>query len=130
LLKRSDAHVYLSYPFVASWSLREALACGCLVIGGDTATVTEFIHAGQNGYVTASLDPKTLAATILTALDDTKTGAKFRQNARAFAEQHLDLKDYLHRYRALIEQVSGKSLLPAAPAAAVKPARPRKTRAA
>jgi len=130
LLKRSDAHVYLSYPFVASWSLREALACGCLVIGGDTETVTEFVHAGQNGYVTPGLDHKTLAATILTALEDSKTGAKLRQNARIYAEKHLDLNDYLARYRDLIEQVSGKYLVPAAPAPATKPAKPRKPRAA
>ncbi len=131
LLKRSDAHVYLSYPFVASWSLREALACGCLVIGADSPTVTEFVHGGENGYVTPSLDHEALAATILTALEDGKTGAKLRQNARAYAEEHLDLKDYLRRYRALIEQVSGKVLLPAAqPAKTAKPARPRKSRAA
>jgi glycosyltransferase involved in cell wall biosynthesis len=132
LLKRSDAHVYLSYPFVASWSLREALACGCLVIGGDTPTITEFVHAGENGYVTPSLDYETLAATILAALDDPKTAAKLRHNARAFAEAHLDMQDYLSRYRALIEQVSGKSLAPVAPAqvSTSKPARPRKTRAA
>ena len=43
MLQRSDAHVYLSYPFVASWSLREALAAGCVVIGGDTPTVSEFV---------------------------------------------------------------------------------------
>jgi glycosyltransferase involved in cell wall biosynthesis len=132
LLKRSDAHVYLSYPFVASWSLREALACGCLVIGGDTATVTEFVHDGENGYVAPSLDPQGLAATILTALEDTKTATKLRHNARAYAEKHLDLNTYLDRYRALIERVSGKSLAPApaVPATARKPARLRKPRAA
>jgi glycosyltransferase involved in cell wall biosynthesis len=127
LLKRSDAHVYLSYPFVASWSLREALACGCLVIGGDSPTVTEFVQAGETGYVTPSLDHDALAATILNALEDDKTGARLRRNAREFAEKQLDLKDYLARYRALIEQVAGKSLLPAA---AAKPARARKSRAA
>ena len=45
MLQRSDAHVYLSYPFVASWSLREALATGCVVIGSDTPTVSEFVDA-------------------------------------------------------------------------------------
>ena len=43
-LRRSDAHVYLTYPFVASWSLREALAIGCPVIGGDTETVQRIHH--------------------------------------------------------------------------------------
>jgi glycosyltransferase involved in cell wall biosynthesis len=110
LLKRSDAHVYFSYPFVASWSLREALACGCLVIGGDTPTVTEFVRHKETGLVTPALDPEALAANILAALEDTKGAAKVRQGARAFAERTLDLEDYLRRYRGLIETVSGKTL--------------------
>lgn len=58
LLQRSDAHVYLSYPFVASWSLREALACGCAVIGNDTETVTEFLHHGETaGSCRRSIPP-------------------------------------------------------------------------
>jgi glycosyltransferase involved in cell wall biosynthesis len=112
LLRRSDAHVYFSYPFVASWSLREALACGCLVIGGDSPTVTEFVHHNQTGLVTSATDHNELAKTILTAFANPKRTAPLRQAARAYAEDHLDLKTYLANYRLLVETVTGKSLTP------------------
>ncbi len=121
LLKRSDAHVYLSYPFVASWSLREALACGCVVIGGDTQTVTEFVRHESNGIVVPTLDPDALATATLRVLKDAKLATRLRAGARAFAEQHLDLHDYIARYRAHIEDITGKALLPSVTVAAAKP---------
>lgn len=111
LLKRSDAHVYLTYPFVASWSLREALACGCLVVGADTPTVTEFVQHEVNGLITPTLDHNALTDTVLRALADTKLTAKLRANARDYAEKKLGMDDYLARYRAYIEEVTGKKLL-------------------
>ena len=58
LLRRSDAHVYLTYPFVASWSLRESLAMGCAIVGSDTEPVSEFITHGRNGLLTSFFDPR------------------------------------------------------------------------
>ncbi|HVE23673.1 MAG TPA: glycosyltransferase [Acidocella sp.] len=110
LLQRSDAHVYLSYPFVASWSLREALACGCAVIGGDTETVREFLQHGENGRIVPTLDAGALAEDILCVLDDKKMSASLRRRARAYAEQRLDLRDYLAKFRATIEDVAGQPL--------------------
>ncbi len=111
LLQRSDAHIYLTYPFVASWSLREALATGCVVIGGDTPTVREFIAHGQNGLLVPTLDPEALAETTLNVLRDAKLRAALRKGARAYAEKHLDMKDYIARYRAYIEEITGKKLV-------------------
>ena len=115
-LRRSDAHVYLTYPFVASWSLREALAIGCAVIGGNTPTVREFITHGDNGLLTPALEPRTLARTILRLLEDKPLNRKLRENARAYAEQRLAMADYLGAYCNLIGRLTGENPAPAAEA--------------
>jgi glycosyltransferase involved in cell wall biosynthesis len=122
LLKRSDAHVYLTAPFVASWSLREALACGAQVVGGDTPTVMEFIKHDKNGLITPTLDPIAVADTVLGALADTKRAARLRAAAREYAEKHLSLTDYLANFRAYIEEITGKPLIAPVAAAAEKSA--------
>ena len=90
--------------------MREALACGCAVIGNDTQTVTEFLHHGENGLVVPSLDPVALAKETLRLLEDKKMTASLRHGARAYAEQKLDLRDYLAKFRATIEDVAGRPL--------------------
>ncbi len=107
LLQRSDAHVYLTYPFVASWSLREALAVGCAVIASDVESVTEFISDGRNGLLVPCLDHKNLAQTVLRVLEDTKLNRKLRTGARRYAEKHLDMKDYIATMTATIRELTG-----------------------
>jgi glycosyltransferase involved in cell wall biosynthesis len=105
LLKRSDCHVYLTYPFVASWSLREAMATGCAVVASDTAPVREFVTHRRTGLLAPFLQPNAVADAVLTMLEDTALAGRLRRNARAWAERHLDMDDYITAYRALIDQV-------------------------
>ena len=105
MLQRSDAHVYFTYPFVVSWSLREALACGCAVVGSDTAPVREFIADGQTGVLTPFFDPAALAHRLCAVLEGGTAVARMRAAARQWAERHLAMDDYLTRYEALIGRV-------------------------
>ncbi len=111
LLQRSDAHVYLTYPFVASWSLRESLAIGCPVIGSDTQPVREFITHGENGLLTSFFDPAGLAGTILKVLEDKALARGLRDTARRYAERHLSMTDYLANYEALIGRLTGEATI-------------------
>lgn len=105
LLQRSDVHVYLTYPFVASWSLREAMAAGCAIVGSATAPVEEFIEDGVTGRLVPFTEPDKIAAGVLELLTDTQTAKKMRQAARAEAERSLCMKAYLAQYEALIERL-------------------------
>ncbi|NHN88383.1 glycosyltransferase family 4 protein [Acetobacter conturbans] len=107
LLKRSDAHVYLTYPFVASWSLREAMAMGCAIVGSNTDPVREFVEDGHTGLLVPFTEPAKIADAVLTLLENRKQAQLLREAARAEAERTLCLDDYLARYEDLIEQVSG-----------------------
>jgi glycosyltransferase involved in cell wall biosynthesis len=107
MLQRSDAHVYLSYPFVASWSLREALATGCLVVGSDTQPVREFVAHEDTGILVPFFDPKGLADAVLRGIEDTALSRRLRNNARQFAEKNLAMQDYLAAYDALIAKLVG-----------------------
>jgi glycosyltransferase involved in cell wall biosynthesis len=120
LLRRSDAHVYFTYPFVASWSLREAMAIGAPIIGSDTLPVREFITHETTGLLTPFLEPDRLADSVLRLLEDAGLSQRLRAKARRFAEAHLDRDAYLSNYAALIERLTGQSLKPAEPASRPK----------
>ena len=112
MLRRSDAHVYLTYPFVASWSLRESLAIGCAIVGSDTEPVREFITHGRNGLLTSFFEPQGLADAVLEVVEDKRLDQKLRAGARRYAERNLSMDDYLRAYTQKIELLTGDSLRP------------------
>ncbi len=108
LLQRSDAHVYLTYPFVPSWSLREAMAAGCAIVASDVEPVREFIAHRRTGLLTPGLDPQKLSDNIRLLLDDPRLNQRLRRAARRHAEAHLDMATHIAAYETAIAELTGR----------------------
>ncbi|MBL8486757.1 MAG: glycosyltransferase family 4 protein [Rhodocyclaceae bacterium] len=91
-LQVSAAHVYLTYPFVLSWSMLEAMACGCVVVGSATPPVQEVIRHGENGLLTDFFDRDRLVDTVCQALTDLDRARFLRAAARRTVVEHYDLR--------------------------------------
>lgn len=111
VLQISSAHVYLTYPFVLSWSMLEAMACGALIIGSDTAPVQEVLRGGQNGLLVPFFDVDAIANTVLQALEQPSGLAELRSRARLTA-QEFGREQGIEGYDALLHARAGPSVVP------------------
>jgi len=107
LLRISSAHVYLTVPFVLSWSALEAMAAGCLVIGSRTPPVEEVIRSGENGLLVDFFSADELADTVALALEQRGGFARLRRAARETILQDYAVAACLPRHRALIRDMTG-----------------------
>ena len=92
LMQVSRAHAYLTYPFVLSWSMVEAMSAGALVIGSDTAPVREVIRHGDNGLLVDFFDIPAWSKTITEALAEPERFMPLRAAARQTVLERYDLK--------------------------------------
>lgn len=92
LLQLSSVHVYLTYPFVLSWSLLEAMSAGCAIVASDTAPLREVIEHDVTGRLVDFFDVAGLAREVCALLDDPAARQRLGQNARRFAQANYDLK--------------------------------------
>jgi glycosyltransferase involved in cell wall biosynthesis len=113
MLQVSAVHVYLTYPFVLSWSMLEAMAAGCLVVGSATPPVEEVIRDGENGLLVDFFSTARLAETVDRALGHPDRMAELRQRARQTVVDRYDLRSYcLPRHVALVDAMAAGRLPP------------------
>jgi glycosyltransferase involved in cell wall biosynthesis len=106
LLQVSSVHVYLTYPFVLSWSFIEAMASGCLIVGSATPPVLEVLRDGENGLAVDFFSPRMLANRIEAALENPARMKPLREAARATAVEKFDLQRVLlPRWLALFDDL-------------------------
>lgn len=91
VLKVSSVHIYLTYPFVLSWSVLEAMAAGCAVVGSATPPVAEVIRDGDNGLLVDFFATDALAEAVAQLLADPPARARLGAHARQTILDHYDL---------------------------------------
>jgi glycosyltransferase involved in cell wall biosynthesis len=92
LQQLSSVHVYLTYPFVLSWSLLEAMSCGCAIVASDTQPLREAIEHDHTGRLVDFFDGQALVREICDLLDRPTERARLGNAARDFARHRYDLK--------------------------------------
>ena len=92
MLQLSTVHVYLTYPFVLSWSLLEAMSAGCAIVASNTKPLHEAIRHDDTGRLVDFFDAAALAEEVCNLLDDKAARQRLGTNARVFAQANYDLQ--------------------------------------
>jgi len=107
LFRVTACHVYLTYPFVLSWSALEAMACGSVLVASATPPVQEVIQDGENGILVDFFDGEGLAQRIADVLAEPAAFRTLAENARQTIVDSFDLKrSCLPRQIALVDRLA------------------------
>lgn len=109
----SDLHLYLTVPFVLSWSLLNAMSCARVVLGSDVPPVREVIEPGRTGLVEPLFDVDRLTRTALAVLDDPAAHRPLGEAARALMKERYSLDVCIPSLKDYFERVAARGKRPA-----------------
>jgi glycosyltransferase involved in cell wall biosynthesis len=118
VMRISRAHIYLTVPFVLSWSMMESMAAECILIASDTAPVREVIEHEKNGLLVDFFSAEDVAKQALYALDHQKDLQPLRTRARRTIVERYSLEKLLPLHLDLIKDL-GRGEVPPPTAARI-----------
>jgi glycosyltransferase involved in cell wall biosynthesis len=107
VLRVSNLHIYLTAPFVLSWSVLNAMASGCVVLGSDVPPVLEVIEPGSNGLVEPLFDVDRLVEAALRVLDDPEAFRPLGLEARRTIEEKYSIETCISPLADFFERIAG-----------------------
>jgi glycosyltransferase involved in cell wall biosynthesis len=115
LLQVSSVHVYLTVPFVLSWSFLESMSAGCALVCSDSAPVREVAEDGKHCLMFDFFDAKALADRVDTLLDDRALAARLGAAARQRVIEQYDVRELQPRMAQLIREIAANGRPAAGP---------------
>ena len=117
LLAATDLHIYLTVPFVLSWSMMDALSCGAVVLGSETAPVKEMIRHGENGLLADFFSPEDFADKAVEVLKDPAAARPLGRAAEKMIVERYSLEAVVPQMVAMYERAAAVKLPGWTPAA-------------
>lgn len=108
----AKAQIYLTMPFVLSWSMLESMACGAALVGSRTKPVEEVITHGANGLLADFFSAEDVAAKTIQLLESKDNNAALREAARKTIVDHYNLNDILPLQMQLVRDLAGGQMPP------------------
>ena len=128
LMAAGDLHIYLTVPFVLSWSMMDAMSCGAVVLGSDTAPVREMIRDGENGLLADFFDAEAIADKAVAVLNDPASYRPLGAAAEQMIAEHYSLEAVVPEMLRLYEDAAAHRIRmptwPVPPASPMAPAAP------
>jgi len=104
MLASSDLHIYLTVPFVLSWSMMDAMSCGAVVLGSATPPVVEMIRDGENGLLADLFDSEAIADKAVRVLQDPGEFRPLGRAAEQMIQDHYSVQAVLPRMVQVYER--------------------------
>ena len=112
ILSISDLHIYLTEPFIASWSMVDAMSCGVVLLASDQRCVREYVEPGKNGLLVDFFDVEGLAKQAVEVLRDPVAYRPLAEAAMQAVQENYSVDVAMPRLKTFFETVAAKKREP------------------